>query len=135
MILQDLASLSRGTIRQVLHREGYHGRVSRRKPYISKANKLKCLQFAKHVNYPESFWKNLIFSDEIKINLFGVDGKEIVWGRLNAEFHKIHIRLYDLLLNNGRLIMIQDCMATGGTGNIEFIEETVEKMKHLGILK
>ena len=75
MILQDVASLLRGTIRQVLHREGYHGRVSRRKLYIFKANKLKCLEFAKHVNYPESFWKNVIFSDEI------------------------HIRLYDQLLN------------------------------------
>lgn len=33
------------------NREGYHGRVPRRKPYISKASKLKCLQFAKHVNF------------------------------------------------------------------------------------
>lgn len=43
--------------------------------------------------------------------------------------------IYDYFKYNGRLIMIQDCMATDGTGNIEFIEETVERMKYLGILK
>lgn len=52
------------TIRNTLHKAGYHGRVPRRKPLISKVNKKKRLDFAKlYVNEPESFWNNVIFSD------------------------------------------------------------------------
>ena len=38
-------NISVETVRRTLRKEGYHGRVARKKPYISKANREKRLQF------------------------------------------------------------------------------------------
>lgn len=75
------------TVRRTLRRDGYHGRVCRKKPYISKVNRQKRLEFAKEfINYDENFWNNVICSNETKINLFGRDGrKQIVWRQSNIE--------------------------------------------------
>jgi transposase len=55
------------TIRRVLRSNNFHGRVARRKPYISEANRRKRISFAKQFkNHGFSFWKNVIFTDESK---------------------------------------------------------------------
>lgn len=70
-------NISVETVRRTLCEEGYHSRLARKKPYISKTNREKQLQFAKtYVNCDNNFWKSVIFSDETKINLFGRDGKK-----------------------------------------------------------
>ena len=56
-----------GTIRQVLHDKGYNSRIAWKKPYISKVNRLKHLEFTKnYVNYDQNCRYNLIFSPKIK---------------------------------------------------------------------
>ena len=45
-----------------------------KRPWLIKrnVNKARRLEFAKkHVNNCENFWKNVVFSDESKFNLFG----------------------------------------------------------------
>lgn len=76
------ASLS--TIRNVLRKENFKGRRCRRKPFINKVNKKKRLEFAKlHWKHEFSFWEKVIFTDESKYNLFGSDGRPIVWRKSN----------------------------------------------------
>lgn len=49
-----------------------HTSISLRKSFINDTNKRKCLSFAqKYVNMPVSFWKNVVWSDESKFELFG----------------------------------------------------------------
>ncbi|GFS83757.1 HTH_Tnp_Tc3_2 domain-containing protein [Trichonephila clavipes] len=58
-------SVSAETVRRVLRKAGYNGRVARKKPLIGKRNRVKRLKFAKeHILKPQQFWNEVIFSDE-----------------------------------------------------------------------
>ncbi|CAK9832656.1 Transposable element Tc1 transposase [Anthophora retusa] len=126
-------NISVETIRRTLRKEEYHGRVARKKPYISKANREKRLQFAKtYVNCDNNFWKSVIFSDETKINLFGRDGKkQIVWRKPNTEYHVRNT--CPTVKHGGGSVMLWGCIGTNGTGNMEFVEGTMDKIKYLDI--
>ncbi|GFX19542.1 transposable element Tc1 transposase [Trichonephila clavipes] len=76
------------TVRNVLRKHKYHGRVLQRKPYISKANRQARLAFAKmYERQPTEYWENIIFVDEIKYNISGSDGKQKVWWKSNTAMH------------------------------------------------
>lgn len=50
-----------------------------KKPFMNDANRQKRLEFAKmYLNKPIEFWKNVIFSDESKFNIFYSDGRKYV---------------------------------------------------------
>ncbi|GFX54178.1 transposable element Tcb1 transposase [Trichonephila clavipes] len=57
-------SVSAETVRRVLRKAGYNGRVARKKP--------------------------LIVSDESKFNIFGSDGRRMVWRKPNTSHHPKH---------------------------------------------
>lgn len=68
------------TIRNVIRNAGYKGCVARKKPFISQINKRKRLDFAKaHIHKGNDFWKSVLFSDKSKFNIFGSDGRVMVW--------------------------------------------------------
>lgn len=60
------------TIRGILSNKGVlDGKVARRKPLLFKKNIASYLQFVKdHVDKPEDNWKNVLWTDEIKIDFF-----------------------------------------------------------------
>ncbi|GFY13649.1 transposable element Tcb2 transposase [Trichonephila clavipes] len=71
-------SVSAETVRRVLRKAGYNGRVARKKPLIGKRNRVKRLKFTKeHILKPQQFWNEVIFSDESKFNIFGSDGRRM----------------------------------------------------------
>ena len=79
--------VSAQTIRNTLHQIGVHGCHSRRKPLLKTIHKKASKQFAedmsrKHMDY----WKHVLCSDEMKINLFGSDGFKHVWRRQGEEY-------------------------------------------------
>ena len=80
-IMQEIGiTISSQTVRRRAHEAGLYGRVARKKPYVNKANRLKRLNYVKTYRDKEmSFWKHVLWSDESKYNLFGSDGKVIVW--------------------------------------------------------
>uniref|UniRef100_A0A8C5QHB4 Transposase n=1 Tax=Leptobrachium leishanense TaxID=445787 RepID=A0A8C5QHB4_9ANUR len=60
------------TIRKTLNKNGVHGRTPRRKPLLSKKNIAARLKFAKeHLDVPQHYWQNILWTDETKIELFG----------------------------------------------------------------
>ncbi|CAF4057144.1 unnamed protein product [Rotaria magnacalcarata] len=80
-------SLHVDTIRKRAHEVGLFGRVARKKPYVNKISRGKRLKFAKAMlEKPLNFWKNVVCSDESKFNLFGSDGKVMVWRTRHEEF-------------------------------------------------
>ncbi|KAF2900241.1 hypothetical protein ILUMI_05950 [Ignelater luminosus] len=53
-------NISESTVRNVLRKEGYHGRTARRKYWISNINKVNRLEFAKkYQNKPQEFWNQV----------------------------------------------------------------------------
>ena len=70
-----------------LHQIGVHGCDARRKPLLKTIRKKASKQFAedmstKHMDY----WKHVLWSDEMKINLFGSYGFKHEWRRPGEEY-------------------------------------------------
>ena len=56
-----------------------HGRIARRKPFLSRANQTKRLQFAlERQHWTVKDWSKIVFSDESKFNLYKSDGRTYV---------------------------------------------------------
>lgn len=127
-------SVSAETVRRVLRNNGYNGRVARKKPLISEINRQKRLQFVKdYENKDEEFWKNVIFSDESKFNLFGSDGRQMVWRKPNTALNKAN--LCPTIKHGGGSLMVWGCYSYHGVGNLVFIDGIMDKMGYLKILK
>ena len=79
--------VSAQTIRRTLHQIGVHGCHPRRKPLLKTIHKKASKQFdedmsTKHMDY----WNHVLWSDEMKINLFGSDSFKYVWRRPGEEY-------------------------------------------------
>ena len=67
------------TIARVLHKTGLYGRVAKRKPLLKKTRIKSRLEFPRrHVGDSETKWKKILWSDETKIELFGLNAKRYV---------------------------------------------------------
>ena len=64
-------SVSIDTCKRILRKYGLHGRVAARKPYLNKIQIRKRLRWSKsYSSWNEEQWRNVIFSDESKVELF-----------------------------------------------------------------
>ena len=69
----------------------------------------KCLAFAfKYQNWTVEDWKRVIWSDEIKINRIGLDGKQWVWKQVGQGL--IDHEVQDTVKFGGGNIMVWGCM-------------------------
>lgn len=126
--------ISASTIRRALHENGIHGRVPRKKPYISHVNQKKRLIFAKkYKNMDSSFWDNVLFSDESKFEIFGKKKPVKIWRSKNQEYEEKNI--ISTVKHGGGSVMVWGCMAASGVGNLVFIESTMNKLDYLNILQ
>ncbi|CAK9827555.1 Transposable element Tc1 transposase [Anthophora retusa] len=67
-------------IKSRIHEVSLHGNISRKRPYISKVNAQKRLNFARENDKkPISFWKSIIWSDESKFKLNSNNRRKYVW--------------------------------------------------------
>ena len=117
-----------------LTKQWFSWRTPRKKTYINTVNHKKRLSFAKtYINKDNSFWNKVIFSDESKFNIFGSDSQNYVWRKPNTE---LEIRyLHQTVKHEGGSVMVWGCMAASGTGNLIFIDGTLDKYKYLNISK
>ncbi|GBN91857.1 Transposable element Tcb1 transposase [Araneus ventricosus] len=86
-----------------------------------------------YVKQPTEFWKNIIFVDESKYNIFGSDGKQKVWHILNTALHITNLRSTVKYGDDNQLIW--GCMARSGVGNLDFIDGTMNKCVYFDNLK
>lgn len=64
------------TISQALHEAGLYGRVARKKPFLKNCHTPSRLRSAKiHLEDPVTMWKKVLWSDETKIELYGLNSK------------------------------------------------------------
>ncbi len=69
------------------------------------------------------YWNQVLWSDETKINLFGSDGVKRVW-RQPGEEYKDKCVLPTVKHGDGS-VMVWGCMSAAGTGELQFIEGTM----------
>lgn len=76
------------TVRKAVEDARYKSRTPRRKPFVNYVNKNIRLHFSKeYQNAPPEFWRNVLFSDESKYNIFGSDRRLRVWRRTGAAYN------------------------------------------------
>lgn len=101
------------TIRRVLHEAGLSAAEKKAKPKLSPANIKARLEFARsHEEWTIDDWKQVIATDETKINRFGSDGRAWYWKREGERRQARHIK--QTVNHGGDSIMIWGCIK--GTG-------------------
>lgn len=92
------------------------------------------LKFAKeHQNKDASWWEDVIFADESKYNLFGSDGRVMVWRKANEELKSRNTN--PTVKHGGGHVMVWGCISAKGVGNLVFIDGIMNKESYLNILK
>ena len=78
------------------------------------------------------YWKDVLWSDETKINLFGSGGVQHVWRRPGQEFNDQCI--VPTVKHEGGSVMIWGCMSLAGTGELCFIEGNMDSNMYCNFL-
>ncbi len=126
--------VSAQTIRRTLQQLGLHGCRPRRKPLLKMMYKKANKQFAEDKQTKDmDYWNHVLWSDETKINLFGSDGVKRVWWQPGEEY-KDKCVLPTVKHGGGRVI-VWGCMSAAGTGELQFIEGTMNANMYCDILK
>ena len=101
----------RTTIYAALHQSGLYGRVARRKPLLSKRPMRARVKFAKrHLKDSQTMRNKILWSDEPKIELFGLNAKRRKPGTIPT------------VKRDGGSIMLWGCFSTAGTRRLIRIE-------------
>lgn len=123
----------RTTISAALHQSGLYGRVARRKPLLSKRHMTARLEFAKrHLKDSQTMRNKILWSDETKIELFGLNGKRHVWRKPGTTHHLANT--IPTVKHGGGSIMLWGCFSVAGTGRLVRIEGKMNAAMYRDIL-
>ncbi len=127
-------SVHDSTLRKRLGKNGLHGRVPRPKPLLSKKNIKARLSFArKHLDDPQYFWENTLWTDETKVELFGRCVSHYIWRKSNTAFQKKNI--IPTVKYGGDSVMVWGCFAASGPERLAVINGTMNSAVYQKILK
>jgi transposase len=124
--------ISSKTIRRRLNEANITSCIAVKKPFISKTNLKKRLQWAKeHENWNVDKWKSVLFSDECTIFLHWA-GQRLVWRRKNE---RLDPECTNPTIKHTKKINVWGCFAAAGVGDLYEIEGTLNATKYREILK
>lgn len=135
-IKADLSlEISDVTIRRRLLDQNLSARSPRKVPLLGKRHIKARLEFAKsHLNWPVSKWRNILWTDESKLVLFGGKGsREYVRRAPNTEYHPNHT--LKTVKHGGLKILVWACFSYSGVGPIHMIEGIMDQRVYVDILK
>ena len=78
------------------------------------------------------YWNHVLWSNEIKINLFGSDGFKHVWRRPGEEYKDKCVM--PTVKHGGGNVMVWGCRSVAGAGELNFIEGNMNSNMYCEIL-
>ena len=124
----------RPTVSAALHKSKLYGRVARQKPRLRIRHMTAHLEFAKrHVKGSESMRQNVLWSDETKIELLGLNAKCDIWQKPSTANHPSNT--IPFMNHGGGSIMLWGCFSVAGTGSLIRTEGTMNGAKYRQILE
>ena len=126
-ILEETGTkVSISTVKLVLYQHNLKGRSARKKPLLQKPHKKARLRFATaHGDKDGTFCRNVLWSDETKITLFGHNDHHYVWRR-KGDSCKLKNTI-PTVKHGGCSSTFWRCFAAGGTGALHKIDGIMRK--------
>jgi transposase len=126
-------SVSPQTVRNTLKECDLTPAKKVKKPLLTKRHRRLRLEFARrYENWTVDDWKNVIFSDETKVNRVGSDGKKWVWKKPGSPLRDNHIQ--STLKHGGGSMMVWGCFSARGVGDLVLIEGILNADLYVDIL-
>ena len=134
-MLEDTGTkVSISTVKWVLYRHNLEGHSTTKKPLLQNRHKKARLRFATaHGDKDSTFWRNVLWSDETKIQLFGHNDHRYVW-RKKGETCKPKNTIPNAK-HGGGSIMLCWCFAAGWTGALHKIDGIMKQEHYVVVLK
>ena len=133
IVEEQKLKVSAKTVSRVLKKGDFRSRIQKRKPFISKANRKKRLDFAKkYAHMPLSFWKKIVWSDESKFELYKQKMKRKVWLKSN-ENSNLKCTFPTMKKADGSL-MLWGCFSWSSVGNLLLTNSTLNAEKYISLL-
>jgi transposase len=126
--------LSAKTVRRHLGQAGMKAVVKRNRPFLSKRHRRARLDFAvAHKDWTVEDWKRVAYSDEVKINRLGSDGRIWVWKKPGEGLSDRLVR--GTVKFGGGSVMLWGCMMWDGVGNACKIDGRMDADLYVQILE
>ena len=121
------------TVRERLVKMGYVVRRPKKKPLLTTRMMKARLDWAKrHAEWTVEDWKNVIWSDESKFNLYRSDGHQFVRRRSDEEYHPDCL---ETTVKYPASAMVWGCFTWYNIGRLHLCKGTVNQAQYLKILE
>ncbi|KAG2457009.1 TC1A transposase, partial [Polypterus senegalus] len=123
----------RTTISAAIHQSGLYGRVARQKSLLSKRHMAARVEFAKrHLKDSQTMRNKSFWSDETKIELFGVNARHHFWRKPGNAHHQANT--IPTVKHGGGSIMLWGCFSAAGTRRLVRIKRKMTAAMYRDIL-
>ncbi|KAK6320198.1 hypothetical protein J4Q44_G00093050 [Coregonus suidteri] len=126
-------TVSKKTISNTLRRHGLKSCSARKVPLLKPAHVQAHLKFANdHLDDPEEEWEKVMWSDETKIELFGLNSTRRVWRKKKDEYNPKNT--ISTVKHGGGNIILWGCFSAKGTVRLHLIEGRMDGAMYRKIL-
>uniref|UniRef100_A0AAZ3QF02 Transposase n=1 Tax=Oncorhynchus tshawytscha TaxID=74940 RepID=A0AAZ3QF02_ONCTS len=126
-------TVSKKTISNTLRRHGLKSCSARKVPLLKPAHVQAHLKFANdHLDDTEEEWEKVMWSDETKIELFGLNSTRRVWRKKKDEYNPKNT--IPTVKHGGGNIILWGCFSAKGTGRLHRIEGRMDRAMYREIL-